>query len=141
MVAFSHFNDSARPAPEAFGLSRAILSGENAGEQVSPVIARGGRRVVVACISGEAGFWLKMIPQGGKYRNFNLKTGIMVYYWAVLTSDFKITAGRYPGSQGRVCSDFFPDYEFCTNMPPTRQSNVPHLMWINLICYMAWSEP
>ena len=79
--------------------------------------------------------------EGGKYRNSNLKTGIMAHYRARLTSDFEITAARDPGSQGRAGSDFFPDYEFCTNMPPTRPSDVPHLMRINLIGYAAWSEP
>jgi hypothetical protein len=54
---------------------------KNAGEQVSPVIATGSRRAVIAWVSREAGFCLEMVPKGGNYRNFNLKTGIMVHYW------------------------------------------------------------
>ena len=92
--------------------------------------------MVFECISREAGFWLKMVRRGGKYKNFSLKTDIILNYWAVLAPNFKITAAKYPGAQGRVCSDFFPDYEFCTKMPPTRQLDVPHLMRINLIIVM-----
>jgi hypothetical protein len=68
-------------------------------------------------------------------------------YWyngillVVLTSGFMITTARYPGTQGRVGTDFFPDYELYTNMPPTRQSDVSYLVPINPICCVAWSGP
>ena len=54
---------------------------KNAGEQVSPIIATGNRQAVGAWVSRQAGFCLEMVSKGGKYRNFNPKTGMVAHYW------------------------------------------------------------
>ena len=145
-----NFNDSAATAPEPFETFEGHFIRKNAGGRsltsFANFIADTGHCHGKPPSGGCMGF-----PRGGilsrngsqrrQLQEFQPKNWYNGALLAVLTSGFKITAARYPGSQGRVCSDFFPDYEFCTNMPPTRQSDVPHLMRINLICYVAWSEP